>query len=537
MASGKLSPRQKMINMMYLVLTALLALNVSKEIINAFVSINESLTESNVNLSDRTSQTMADFELAMLNDKVKTEPFYLRAKATSVEAAAMITYIDSLKNELTRKVEALEPGEAVPAPRDIARKDDYDVPTEMLCGSEQDGKGHKASELKARLEEYKKKVLAGLTPEDQKFFTAKIEQMINTKDPEKPIDGKATWEMASFYHAPIVATLATLTKMQSDVKNVESSILDHLIKSIDKKNFKFDALQARVIAPSSYILLGQEYKADVFLAAYSSTSNPEIIVGEVDTAKRELRGQGRPIPVSGGLGNYTDRPGSEGIKKWGGVIKVKNPDNTYSNYPFVAEYVAARPAAVASADKMNVFYIGVDNPVSISVPGVPNEKVKPSITGGQLIPDAKSGAGKYIVKVTQQGEATININAELSGKLTPMGAFKFRVKRVPDPVAMVGGKKDGNFPKNQLLAQPAVSAIMENFDFELYFKVTKFKMSLYRKGKDPIELDSDNNLISASMKDAISGARAGDKVYFEYIYASGPDGTSRKLSSVNFVIQ
>jgi gliding motility-associated protein GldM len=301
-----------------------------------------------------------------------------------------------------------------------------------------------------------------------------------------------------------------------------------LYTSIDAGSFKFDNLEARVIAPTSYVLTGQEYKADVFLAAYSSTSNPEISVG------------GASIPVEGGLGKYTTRPGSEGLKKWGGVIKVKDPaTNQMKEYPFEAEYIAAKPASVVSADKMNVLYIGVENPMSISVPGVADANVTATVSGGgtTLVKDVKLGSSKYIAKATTQGEANIAIAAKLDGKSVPMGQFKYRVKRVPDPVAMVNGKKGGPINKAELAAATSVNSIMENFDFELYFKVNKFRMTLIKKGRDPVELDAPSNLITPAMKAAISGSGPGAKVYFEYIKASGPDGTTRSLGSVNFVLQ
>ena len=204
-----------------------------------------------------------------------------------------------------------------------------------------------------------------------------------------------------------------------------------------------------------------------------------------------------------------------------------------------AEYIAAKPSSVVSADKMNVLYIGVENPMSISVPGVADPNVVPSISGGgaTLVRDTKNGGSKYIAKATTQGEATINVTAKLDGKNVPMGAFKYRVKRVPDPVAMVNGKKGGPINKAELAAATSVNSIMENFDFELYFRVTKFRMTLIRKGKDPTELEAPSNLITPAMKSAIQAAGPGAKVYFEYIKASGPDGTTRSLNSVNFVLQ
>ncbi len=530
MAGAKLSPRQRMIGMMYLVLTALLALNVSKEIINAFVTVNDSLEASNQNTSSRNERIYADFQKAMQNDSAKVGPFNRKAQSVKGLSSGMIKYIDDLKSSITIKVEQLEAGATVPAPRDIARKDDYDVPTNIMCGDKADGRGHEATKLKDEITKFKNSVLASLDKDDQKLFKGRLDQLLSTEDPtpEMVRDNKTTWEMANFYHNPVVATIALLTKFQADVRNVESEIINHLFTSIDAGSFKFDNLEARVIAPTSYVLTGQEYKADVFLAAYSSTSNPEISVG------------GAPIPVEGGLGKYSTRPGSEGLKKWGGVIRVKDPaTNELKEYPFEAEYIAAKPASVVSADKMNVLYIGVENPMSISVPGVADANVTATVSGGgaTLVRDPKGGSSKYIAKATTQGEATISITAKLDGKAVPMGQFKYRVKRVPDPVAMVNGKKGGPINKAELAAATSVNSIMENFDFELYFRVTKFRMTLIKKGRDPIELDSDGNLITAQMKQAISGSGPGSKVYFEYIKASGPDGTTRSLSSVNFVLQ
>jgi gliding motility-associated protein GldM len=539
--AGKLSPRQRMIGMMYLVLTALLALNVSKEIINAFVVVNESLELSSNNMTTNNNNTYSSFKKAMENDAKKTKPYYDKALKVQEHSNEMVAYIENLKKELIIAVEKVEDKTQVPALRDVARKDDYDIATNMMCGSQNDGRGHKASEFKDKLETYKKNlnsVLSGKTEGYNPIEIPTLDVLINTADPanDKVVDGKKSWEMVNFYHNPIVAVVALMTKFQNDIKNTEAEIITRLISQIDAASFKFDALSARVIAPTSYVLLGQEYTADVFLAAYSSTLDPEILVGSVDTAKKVLHGNGTAIPVSGGLGKYTARPSSEGLVKWGGIIKMKNPDNTFTNYPFTAEFIAAKPSSVVSADKMNVFYIGVDNPVSISVPGVANEKVTATISGGGAVLRKVSG-NQYIVTATTQGEATINVSAQLDNKATAMGSFRYRVKRVPDPVAKIGGKREGNMPKSVLAAQSGVIAEMENFDFELYFRVKSFKMSRYGKGRDPIDVDGEGNLITSQMREVINQSRVGDKIYFEYIRATGPDGSVRSLPSVSFTIQ
>lgn len=534
MAGGKLTPRQKMINMMYLVLTALLALNVSKEIINAFITIDEGIVASNQNVIKKNQQTMDAFATAVQADAAKAKPYQDKAIAVNKASQELYTFIADVKNEIVRTAEKLEKGKPLPATsREIEKNDDYDTPTLIMCGDKQDGKGHKASELKKKLEDYKANLIKFVDDKDKKEFQSRFDELMNMKDPAPDSklakENKKTWEMATFYHTPVVAALAMLSKIQSDVKTAESQVNNYLLTKINAKDIKFTDVEPKVVAPTSYVLTGQDYKADVFLAAFNKSSDADIYVG------------GNKLTVENGMGKYTDRPGSEGVKKWGGVIKVKDPEDPtkIKEYPFEAEYIAAKPAAVISPTKMNVFYIGPDNPVSISVPGVPNNKVTPSISGGggTLTKDPKGTGADYIVKVTTQGEATINITADFDGKKVNMGAQKFRVKRVPDPIAKIAGKKEGVMNKNALIAQSAVIAELENFDFEIYYKVTKFKMSLYRKGKDPIDIESTNNLITPAMKSALGGARAGDKVYFEYIKAVGPDGGTRSIPSVNFTLQ
>ena len=306
--------------------------------------------------------------------------------------------------------------------------------------------------------------------------------------------------------------------------------MNKLLANINVSNIKFTDVEAKVVAPTSYVLVGQQYKADVFLAAFNKTADLEAFVG------------GGKLPVENGMAKYSVGASAEGLKKWGGVIKVKDPmDPTKTkDYEFTAEYIVAKPAAVISPTKMNVFYIGVDNPVSISVPGVANEKVKVSVVGGGVtLTKAPGGSGEqWIAKATTQGEATVTINADFDGKSMTMGSQKFRVKTVPNPVATIADKKSGTMSKSTVLAQGSLIPKMENFDFELYFKITKFKMTLARKGKpDPIELETTGNAMTSQMKEAIGAARAGDKIYFEYIDAVGPDGRTRRLDPLNVVLQ
>jgi gliding motility-associated protein GldM len=244
------------------------------------------------------------------------------------------------------------------------------------------------------------------------------------------------------------------------------------------------------------VIEGQEYSAEIFLAAMSSTS--VILKLQLVVA----------LTVDGGVGTYKVRASGVGEKKYAGVIRVKKPDNTYESYPFESSYIVAKPSASVAADKMNVIYIGVPNPITVSVPGVPDEKVKATPTGFHLTPDAKSGKGHFIAEAKgQPGEGKSWSLPSFNGKPMQMGEFKFRLKRIPDPVAKIGGKKDGNIPKSALAAQQGIIPTMEGFRLRLISKVISFKMSRYGKGRDPMEKSAEGGALSGDMKSIIDQSR------------------------------
>jgi gliding motility-associated protein GldM len=459
----------------------------------------------------------------------------------------MIAYIQGIKDTLVRKSDGLKPDEKTPELRDMQQKENWDITTTTMCGSENDGKGHKASELKQKMEEYKTTVLKNLPPDAEAKFKQELNGLLDTNDPdpkstEYKEDHKRTWEMSKFYHNPVVAASAILTKFQGDIRNAESHSVDYLLSSVNMNAVIMDKYQAKVIPNSTVVTIGSDYKADVFLSATSSTLAPDVFVGaSYDAATKTCKGcDGKPLQIDSGIAKYTAHPGSEGEQKWGGVIRVKKPDLTYDYYNFQTSYISQKPNGVVAADKMNVLFIGLDNPVSVSVPGVPNNKVKPSITGGTLSADPKLGAGHYIANVTAGSPtATINVSAEIDNKQVPMGKFEFRVKTVPSPTASIADKETGNINKNLLLASPIIPK-MKDFYFELYWRITDFKMSITGKGTEYAEYDGKGNVLTDKMKEAIQRARPGTKVFFEYMKAvqvNTKDATSRLLSPMSFIIQ
>lgn len=567
MAGGKETPRQKMIGMMYLVLTALLALNVSKEILNSFILINNSLVTTNTNFSNKNAAQMASFDKELALNPAKVKPFHDKAKQVKAAADSLVEHIEFLKHYLIIKTDGLDStsifalrdqwksADDVNKPRfkvqldsifnlkNVNSKDNYDIATNIMIGGEaakpKDGK-FTANELKSKLDYFREKMKSYVK---EPSLISGLNANFNTDTTFKVSETEVeNWMLSNFYHIPLAAVVTNLSKIQTDVRNAESDVIKDLFQNVSAEDFKFDKLEARVIPTSNYVLTGEKYTADVFVAAYSTTQNPSVVIGEVDTTggKIQLKGKGdtSSVKVSDGVGRYEVPASSEGLKKWSGIIQVVSPGGGIKSYPFFSEYMVAKPALVVSPTKMNVLYIGVDNPVSISVPGVPSENLQVSLDNGTFRPDKNKG--EYIFNVKGGNESKVSVSAKFTvdGKPTTksMGTFLFRVKRVPDPVAFIAGKKDGLTSANELIAAGAVIPRMENFDFDLSFQITAFDLSMNMQG-DFITKSTSGNRLSAEMAGMLKSAKKGSKIYIEEIKAIGPDGVPRKLAPINLKIQ
>jgi gliding motility-associated protein GldM len=547
------TPRQKMIGMMYLVLTALLAMNVSKSILDSFVIVNEGLEKTTENFGEKNRRSYDEFAKAMKDEKtqVKAKPFNDLAMEVKKKCDELVKYVDEMKSLAIAETDKKEKSVAdTISLRNIDAKDNYDVPAQVLLGDEVSPKTgeHTMIDLKKRINKlreemtntFQDKGAAKFAPGVLKEMKAKLEGVLDTEDP-KAVPGMAqeTWEMEKVLHVPLAAVITNLTAIQANIRNAESDVVTELLKSITAGDFKFDKLVAKVIAPSSYLITGQEYKADVLLVAFNSTSNPEIVIGPCDTAnsnpdKDPMRGAGKPLEVIGGLGKYKAGTGSEGLQKWSGCIKVAKPTGGYQYYPFASEYMVAKPALTVSADKMNVFYMGVDNPVTLSAPGIALADLSASISTGTITPTAEKG--KYIVKVSSGNEATINVAAKMGKDTKPMGAAKFRVKRLPDPIAMVAGLKEGAVKKSALAAAPFVISKYENFDFDLKINVASFTVTVNIAGEFK-SIPIQGNTFSPEQKTLIDKLKNNGRLIIEDIKCRLPDGSTRTLPSVTLKVQ
>lgn len=517
------TPRQRMIGMMYLVLTALLALNVSVEIINSFIIVNESMETTNKNFSSKNDGTYSMFSQAYLENKEKVGPYWEKAQKAQKLSKEMIDYVNGLKFEMMRQTEGLATIEEAKklTLADIKRKDNYDTPTTFFIGQSQDGSAGKARELKERIIKYKSDMKALLDAKDREKINLGLE--VEKTDYTDKDGKKQNWEMHNFYHTIVVATVTILNKINAEILNAEYDVVNQLYSAVDAGKFTFDKIEAKVIPTSNYVLLGDQYQAEIFVGAFDTKS----------TISAEINGA--TIQGDSGLVTYKAAASSEGLKKYTGQINVKTPFGSKS-YSFENEYIVAKPSATVSADKMNVFYIGVENPVTVSVPGIANEKVRPSITGGSMV---NKGGGKYIVNVVKGApgvKAIITINADFDGKQRAMGKSEFRVKTVPNPVPQIGGISEGFIDKSKLQSAGGIIAKLIDFDFDLTMVVTSFTMQTTKAGDLSPKLISTNNKFTGDMLSLIANAKRGQKFWFENITAKAPDG-NRRLSSVNLTIR
>jgi gliding motility-associated protein GldM len=528
MSGGKETPRQKMIGMMYLVLTALLALNVSKEILNAFVIIEEGLNVTNTNFDSKNGILYSKFEKAMSDNKTKTKPWFDKAQQAKKLSAELCGFVDEIKSELYQKIQKVTKEQADTFQlKNLDSKDENNIPTEVLIGAGADAEHAtgKAKDLKEKIEQYKKDMLA-LVPEKER---ANLKLGLSTEEMYSIGDEKmVAWESNLFAHNPVAAVLSVLAKIKNDIKNAESDVVSTLLKSIDANDFKFDAIEAKVVAPTSYITLGEDYTADIFVSAHSSTQNPEIVIGQVDTTSKvpKLVGTGTPVEVHDGVGKYVVKTGSEGVQEYAGLINVKAPDGSVKPYRFSGSYMVARPSMAISPTKMNVFYIGVENPVSISVAGAAPTDVVATLSGAQGSITAK-GQGNYIVKVSAGAKCDINVSVKTKTGSKSMGKMEFRIKKVPSPLASFAGVTgDGSATKGELQAAGGVIPKLEDFVFDLKFPVVSWVMSMNINGLFVDEPANGPNK-TEKMNAMIAKAKPGTKILIEQVKVQAPDGVRK----------
>jgi gliding motility-associated protein GldM len=538
-------PRQMMINMMYLVLTALLALNVSAEILNAFKVVNDGIERTIVSMDKKNAAIYDAFEKKVEIDSA-AKPFQVKALKAKVLSESLIAEIDKLYDDLMEESGAIKNEET--GKKELKTDRDTETPTLLMVNRK------RGYDLQDKINEARDNFLE-LYGDARGNKEASCP--LRAFDDDIPKEGggiRKDWVIYNFSDVPVIAAMTILSKLKNDVKSTESDVIEYLSSQIGADAFKFDVLKARAIPKKSYLNLGDRYEADIFVSASSSTVDPIVYYGNFDSKyikKQEdgnwpaeieadevplLPGYTKGEDPVGGVVKYETSPNRQGTITYRGVVAVKNTNTGKTKYyPFENEYTVAKSQAVVSADKMNVLYIGVDNPVSISVPGFQANQIRPSITSGYGSLTPTSGGG-YMAKVTKTGEAKINVSVVSDGSTKNVGGKKFRIKRIPNPTAYVGNSPGPVIKNGELKASRGLYAKADNFEFDVNFTIKSFEIT-YKKARSNnlTILQNKGPLWTGDIKNLIKQVKPGDRLWIDNIRIAAPDGTTR-TANISFKI-
>ncbi|HXS35623.1 MAG TPA: gliding motility protein GldM, partial [Flavipsychrobacter sp.] len=447
-------PRQLMINLMYLVLTALLALNVSNEILQAFRVINQSMLQSNRAIRDKNEDLYKAFNdnENMEGQRERVKPFNDKAKEIKAAAEGMFEYLNQWK---IRMID--ESGGYDSADDRIKREDNIDASTLLLVNR------NGGDSIKSKIIALRQLMLSVI--QDPNTRSALDKQLPLRVDNPKKSDNnpQGDWSTGNFYNMPTVAAVTLFSKFQSDVRNSEQLVVNELFKEAANQQVRFDAFKAIAVPKTSYALAGQKVDADILLAAYNTVLQPTVTANT-----------GHVTPAKEGVASWEGAASGVGLQTVKGTVSI-NMNGTVISKPYEFQYMVGSTGASMQLDKMNVFYIGVPNPITVSAAGYSLEDVSVSIPGATVTPNGK---GHYDVTVSSPGQVTAAIVAKTPDGVKTVGTQPIRIKMIPDPQAEVGGKSFGGLASNIFRAQVGVIAALKNFDFDARFVVTSYQISI-----------------------------------------------------------
>ena len=508
MAGGKLTPRQKMINLMYLVFIAMLALNMSKEVLSAFGLMNEKFEATNSAAKSTNEQMLAALDAKAA--EAKGEFAVAAGTAHKVEAATkkFYAFVESIKAELTKEIPLEENGKLPYEAMDKSPIDEV-----WFAG---DGYSPKGKEIMAAIETYKNEMKTALGSE--KKYSAILNEVTKKFDLSdvKNNDGASVKFLDYHFKGfPAIATLAKLSAWQNDAKKGESDVISAALGKAAVQAASYSNYQAIVVLEKNAYFQGENVKGKVVLGRYDENTKPTSFQGP----GRLENGQAVISLTAGSVGEQTIN-GSFSFLEDGKTIPL----------PFKGNYVVVpRPnSATISADKMNVVYRGVPNPMTISFAGVANNKVKASAAG-------MSGTdGKYILRPGAGSSVMINVSATLPDGKVVSDKKEFRIKGLPAPTGQIRGVSAAKGSKENL-GVCTISAVMEDFDFPVTVNVSQFNIKV--PGQPTIVVQG--NKMDARAKSAIAKAGRGDVIVISEIKASfsGIDQRPKGVSICTYEIQ
>ena len=504
------SPRQKMINLMYVVLMAMLALNISSEVLNGFSIVEESLNRTTANSSKENEVLYDNFAEQMKANPAKVKEWFDKATAVKRMSDSLYNYAQQLKLQIVQEADGKDANVL-----DIKSKDNLEAASHVMLAPGT-GQGHK---LFNAINSFRNRILAMVSDPHQRSI---IESNLTTKLPKNAHTMGKNWEEYMFEDMPVAGAVTLLSKLQSDVRYAEGEVLHTLVSNIDMKDIRVNKLSAFVIPESRTVISGDQFSAQIVMAAVDTTQQPEIYVG----------GQ----RISNGLYRFT--AGAVGEHQFGGYITMRDGSGNVIRRDFTQKYTVVAPSATVSADLMNVLYAGYDNPISVSIPGVPLNAVQASMSGGSF---RSIGMGKYIARPSAVGsDVTINVASNDNGKSRQMGKFTFHVRKLPDPAAYITVGTDrfrgGGLAKASLMGANGIKAAIDDGILDIQFKVVSFETVFFDNMGNAVPMASAGASFSERQRDTFRKLSRGKRFYISRITAVGPDGITRKLNGSMEVI-
>ena len=481
--------------------------------------MEEGLKRTNTNVEERNAGILASLEAFAAQNPDKGRRWY--DKATEVRRVTDGIYhrIDSLKRLIVIEADGSDADVD-----NIQNRDNLEAASVvMLAGTKSRG-----AALRRDLDAYRTYITSLVTDTVKRVS---LEKTLSTAPVlRKGTLGKQSWEESKFDNQPVVAAVTLLTKLQNDVKFAEGEALQDLLANVDAGDVRVNELNAFVIPQSRFVMRGGKYSANIVLAAVDTTARPEVYINGAKLANDR--------------GLYEFNPGSTGSFDYSGYLEVPHGDGSVTRHPFQSSYTVIEPTATVSATMMNVLYAGIDNPISISVPGVPTGKVSATMTNGTL-----TRSGDHWVAHPQKvgDEAVVSVSAEMDGRPMSMAQTKFRVRKLPDPTPYIAFKDaQGNtsrykgggrgLSKSLLLAAPGIEAAIDDDLLNIAFKVLSFETVFFDSMGNAIPEVSNGAQFSQRQKDSFRRLSRGKRFYISRVKAVGPDGITRDLAPIEVIV-
>ncbi|MBO0321490.1 gliding motility protein GldM [Muricauda sp. CAU 1633] len=518
MASGKQTPRQKMINLMYLIFIAMLALNMSKEVLAAFGLMNEKLEASNTNMADNNSNFMASLETKKDENAEEYGELYEDAQQIKQLSDSYYSYLEGLKKEMTADLE--DPKDYV-----VMDKSDY-LDQKFFQG---DNLGPEGKKFMDQINTYREGVINALPEGEFESLKSAVKTRFATGDADGKVekrDGtRQDWINYHYEGFPLVASLTKMTQLQADIKTTEQEVLKTLLEGELTEAVSLTNFASSLNAPKTAYYSGEKYDGKIIVSKTDKTSTPvkaELTLdGRALTEGKdyELEAGGIKMLISAGTpGDHTIK-GSMTFMQDGEEVPVE-VNNTFAT-------ISMPNAAVISADKMNVVYRGVANPMTISIPGIPDNKVSASAAGL-----SRRSGSQYVMNPGTGRSVTITASGTLPDGKGISTKSEFRIKDIPRPAGTVRGESGSIQMPRRNLEISTIGAMLEDFDFDLNLAVGQFKFKV--PGQPTVVVNG--NKLDNRAKSALSRAGRGDAVQIFDIQAYITNNKTYKLKKVSPVV-